>query len=64
MPFPRPTRRQARARGKLGLDIIREKREERKIALWRQMARGECLKRAAHNVGISYTTAKQYRREA
>lgn len=64
MPFHRPTKRQARKRGALGLAVIRSQREERKIALWRQIARGECLKRAAHNIGISYTTARVYRREA
>ena len=64
MPWPRPTKRQARKRGALGLATIRTEREERKIALWRQLAKGECLKRAAFKVGISYTTARVYRREA
>jgi len=57
-------RHHARRRGALGLAVIRDKREDRKIALWRQLAKGECLKRAAFAVGISYTTAKRYRAEA
>lgn len=57
-------RRNARARGRRGLEAIRERREAKKIELWRQIVRGEPLKRAAFNVGISYSTAKIFRREA
>ena len=55
---------EARIRGAKGRESYARKREANKIALWRALVRGECLKRAAHVVGISYTTAKQYRREA
>jgi FixJ family two-component response regulator len=41
-----------------------QRREARKVELWRELVRGECLKRAAYKVGISYSTAKVYRREA
>jgi molybdenum-dependent DNA-binding transcriptional regulator ModE len=51
-------------RGERGRESYRLKREQRMVALWRQLARGECLKRAAFNVGISYTTAKRYRKMA
>lgn len=37
---------------------------DKRVLLWRQLVRGEPLKRAAWNVGVSYTTAKRYRREA
>jgi hypothetical protein len=46
------------------MQAIRSKREKRKTALRVQLAQGECLKRAAWNVGISYATAKRYRAEA
>ncbi len=64
MPWPTPTSEQARARGQKGRETYARRREQQKIALWREIVRGECLKRAAFKVGISYTTARQYRREA
>jgi hypothetical protein len=65
MPFPHtPTSEEARTRGQKGRESYARKREAKKIALWRALARGECLKRAAHQVGISYGTARQYRSEA
>jgi molybdenum-dependent DNA-binding transcriptional regulator ModE len=63
--FPNiPTSEEARIRGQKGRESYARKREAKKIALWREIVRGEPLKRAAHNVGISYTTARQYRSEA
>ena len=56
--------RNARSRGRKGLEAIRARREAKRLELWRQLVRGECLKRAAFNVGISYSTAKVFRREA
>ena len=41
---------------------IRVRQRLRKELLRRELARGECLKRAAFNVGISYGTAKAYLR--
>lgn len=65
MSFPhKPTSEEARIRGQKGRESYARRREAQKIALWREIVRGECLKRAAHKVGISYTTAKVYRREA
>ncbi len=64
MPWPRPTSEQAYDRGRKGRESYARKREATKVALWREIVRGECLKRAAHNVGISYGTAKRYRKEA
>ena len=64
MPWPTPTSEQAAMRGAKGRETYARKRHERKIALYREIVRGECLKRAAFNVGISYSTAKLYRREA
>lgn len=65
MSFPnRPTREQAALWGAKGRESYARKREAKKIALWREIVRGEPLKIAAFKVGISYGTACRYRREA
>lgn len=48
-------------RGKLGNEAMRQAALERARRLRDMLERGECLKRAAHHVGISYRTAKRYR---
>ena len=50
--------------GAKGRESYARKREAKKIALWREIVRGEPLKIAAFKVGISYGTACRYRREA
>lgn len=58
------TREQAAERGAKGRESYARKREQKMIALWRRLAKGEPLKVAAWNVGISYTTARVYRKMA
>ncbi len=58
------TREQATVRGAKGRESYARKREQKMIALWRRLVKGEPLKVAAYHVGISYGTAKRYRREA
>ena len=41
---------------------IRARQELRKELLRQELARGECLKRAAYAAGISYNTARAYLR--
>lgn len=58
------TSEQAYERGARGRETYRRKREQKMVALWRELVRGTPLKVAAYNVGISYGTACRYRRAA
>lgn len=62
---PRPiTRENASYLGARGRESYARKREAKKIALWRCIVQGQPLKVAAYTVGISYGTARRYRKEA
>lgn len=49
-------------RGKLGNAVIAGRAAARAERLLRLLEQGECLKRAAHAAGVSYRTAKRYKR--
>lgn len=50
-----------RERGHLGNEAMRRQAAVRAAELRRLLTEGECLKRAAFRVGVSYRTARRYR---
>jgi hypothetical protein len=51
-----------RERGKLGNAAIARAAAERAERMRLLLSQGECLKRAAWRVGVSYRTARRYRK--
>lgn len=50
-----------RERGRMGNAATTQQAAQRAQVLAERLRAGECLKRAAHDAGVSYRTAKRYK---